>query len=49
MHEHRNTAMIRRALEIYNSGDHNATRRSLDDDIEWRVGANQDAVDAIWS
>jgi hypothetical protein len=23
-HEHRNIAMIRRPLEVYNSGDHNA-------------------------
>jgi ketosteroid isomerase-like protein len=58
VHEHRNIPMIRRPLEVYNSGDHNVMRGSLADDIVWHVGGNhemsgdyigiEDAVDAIW-
>lgn len=40
MHEHRNIAMIRSALEVYNSGDDNAMRGFLADDILWHVGGN---------
>ena len=42
VHEHRNIAMIRRALEVYNSGDDNAMRGSLADDIVWHVGGNHE-------
>lgn len=38
MPEHRNVAMIRRALEVYNSGDHDGMRDFLADDIVWHVG-----------
>jgi hypothetical protein len=42
LHEHRNIAMIRRALEVYNSGDHDAMRGFLADDILWHVGGNHE-------
>lgn len=42
VHEHRNIAMIRRALEVYNSGDDNAMRGFLADDILWHVGGNHE-------
>jgi ketosteroid isomerase-like protein len=42
VHEHRNIAMIRRALDVYNSGDDNAMRGFLADDIVWHVGGNHE-------
>ena len=42
MDEHPNVPMIRDALEVYNSGDHDAMREFLGDDIVWHVGGNHD-------
>lgn len=53
MSEHRNVSMIRRALEVYNSGDHDAMRGFLSPDILWHVGGNHEmsgdyvGVDAV--
>ena len=40
MLEHRNVSAIRGALEVYNSGDHDAMRPFLADDVLWHVGGN---------
>ncbi len=45
--------MFRRALEVYNSGDHDAMREFLAPDILWHVGGNHEmsgdyvGVDAV--
>ena len=50
---HPNVPKIRDALEIYNSGDHDALRHFLADDIVWHVGGNHEmsgdyqGVDAV--
>jgi uncharacterized protein len=53
MTEHANVAMIRRALEVYNTGDHEAMRGFLAEDILWHVGGDHEmsgdyeGVDAV--
>ena len=42
MDEHPNVPKIRSALEVYNSGDHDAMREFLADDIVWHVGGNHE-------
>jgi ketosteroid isomerase-like protein len=38
--DHPNVPRIRDALEVYNSGDHDAMRQFLTDDIVWHVGGS---------
>lgn len=51
--EHPNVPKIRDALEVYNSGDHDAMRGFLAEDIVWHVGGNHEmsgdyqGVDAV--
>lgn len=51
--EHRNVTRIRRAVEVYNSGDHDAMRPFLSECIVWHVGGNHEmsgdyeGVDAV--
>jgi ketosteroid isomerase-like protein len=40
--EHPNVPKIRDALEVYNSGDHDAMRGFLTDDIVWHVGGSHE-------
>jgi len=40
--EHPNVPKIRDALEVYNSGDHDAMRGFLADDIVWHVGGSHE-------
>jgi len=40
--EHPNVPKIRDALEVYNSGDHDAMRSFLADDIVWHVGGSHE-------
>ena len=42
MSEHPNVPKIRSALEVYNSGDHDAMREHLADDIVWHVGGTHE-------
>lgn len=53
MAEHPNVPKIRDALEVYNSGDHDAMRGFLAEDIVWHVGGSHEmsgdyqGVDAV--
>jgi len=40
--EHPNVPKIRSALDVYNSGDHDAMKAFLADDIIWHVGGNHE-------
>lgn len=40
--EHRNVTMIRRAVDVYNVGDHDAMRPFLSERILWHVGGNHE-------
>ena len=40
MSEHPNVPKIRAALGVYNTGDHDAMREFLADDVLWHVGGN---------
>lgn len=40
MSDHPNVPRIRYALDVYNSGDHDAMREFLAEDIVWHVGGN---------
>ena len=42
MDEHPNVPKIRSALEVYNSGDHDAMREYLANDIVWHVGGSHE-------
>ena len=42
MADHPNVAMIRRAIDVYNTGDHEAMRGFLAEDILWHVGGDHE-------